>query len=67
MIENLRIQKKNLVYVIGLPKAIAKASILRRYEFFGQYGNIERVFIDRSKPYNSGHTPVANYGAFITF
>lgn len=53
--------------MIGLPKQIAKANILRKFEFFGQYGVIERIFIDKAKPYNSGHTPVASYGAYITF
>lgn len=53
--------------MIGLPKKIAKSQILRSEEFFGQYGIIERIFIDKGKPYNSGHTPVPSYGAFITY
>jgi hypothetical protein len=39
----VRVVQRNLVYVIGLPPAIALEETLRRPEYFGQYGRIVKV------------------------
>lgn len=36
----VRILQKHILYVIGISPSIAKEEILKRYEFFGQYGRI---------------------------
>ena len=60
----LRIIKKNLVHVQGLPKIIAKIDILVSNEYFGQYGTIEKIVISFKKnPEN--HKKM--YSAYITY
>ncbi|KAJ3147293.1 transcriptional repressor general negative regulator of transcription subunit 4 [Geranomyces michiganensis] len=65
---NARVVQKNLVYVLGLPAKIATEDHLRTQEYFGQYGKIIRVMVNRRA---HGHTPVLaqvpNTGVYITF
>ncbi|KAJ3146291.1 transcriptional repressor general negative regulator of transcription subunit 4 [Geranomyces variabilis] len=65
---NARVVQKNLVYVLGLPAKIATEEHLRTQEYFGQYGKIIRVMVNRRA---HGHTPVLaqvpNTGVYITF
>ncbi|KAF9928603.1 transcriptional repressor general negative regulator of transcription subunit 4 [Linnemannia zychae] len=45
---NMRVVQKSLVYVIGLPIKLANdENTLRQQEFFGQYGKISKVVINR--------------------
>ncbi|KAI5149279.1 CCR4-NOT transcription complex subunit 4 [Enteropsectra breve] len=44
---NIRVIQKNLVYVIGLPQKYADENILRRHEFFGQFGNIKKIIVNK--------------------
>lgn len=39
----VRTPQRAIVYVMGLSPRIAKEEILRRYEYFGQYGKIMRI------------------------
>ena len=42
--QKMRIIKKNLVYLIGLPKNLAfNEEILNTFEYLGQYGKIEKL------------------------
>lgn len=45
---NVRVIKKNLVYIVGLPLDITDYE-LRSHEFFGQFGNIKKVIINLLK------------------
>jgi len=63
-LSGLRILKKNLVHVHGLPKCIAKTSILESYEYFGQYGQIKRLII-KDKINSDNNKKV--YSAYITY
>ncbi|KAI9009772.1 RING/Ubox like zinc-binding domain-containing protein [Gaertneriomyces semiglobifer] len=67
-LSNVRVVQKNLVYVLGLPSKIATEEILRSHEYFGQYGKIIRVVVNRKA---HGHAPVVsqvpNTGIYITF
>ena len=40
---SLRTSQRAIVYVMGLSPRIAKEEILRRHEYFGQYGKIMRI------------------------
>lgn len=42
-LRNVRVVQRNLVYVIGLPPAIALEETLKKPEYFGQYGRIVKV------------------------
>ena len=41
---NVRVVKKNLVYVIGLTSGIQE-SVLKSQDYFGQYGTIKKIII----------------------
>lgn len=42
----LRIIKRNLVHIQGLPNYLINEEILRKYEYLGQYGKIERIIVN---------------------
>jgi len=44
-----RILQKNVVYVIGLSYKLANKEILKKAEYFGQYGNILKVLTNKTK------------------
>jgi CCR4-NOT transcription complex subunit 4 len=63
-----RIIQKNLVYVIGLSLNLIKnESQLKSYEYFGQYGKIIKLVIDKNKAYNSNGPNGPCYRCFITY
>ena len=62
---DVRIVQRNLVYVIGLAPFLANEEVLRRYEYFGQYGKIVKVVINRANMDTNG--PNASASAYITF
>ena len=47
-LQNIRVVQRNLIYVIGLPPHIASEEVLRRAEYFGQYGKIMKVVVNRN-------------------
>lgn len=49
-LRNVRVVQRNLVYVIGLPPAIALEETLKKPEYFGQYGRIVKVRKGSRKP-----------------
>ncbi|KAJ3107757.1 transcriptional repressor general negative regulator of transcription subunit 4 [Phlyctochytrium planicorne] len=65
---NARVVQKNLIYILGLPPKYCTEEILRSNEFFGQYGKISRVIINRR---GHGHTPVISAlsptGVYVTY
>jgi CCR4-NOT transcription complex subunit 4 len=44
---NMRVIRRNLVYAVGLSPAIASEDILRKPEYFGQYGKISKIVLNR--------------------
>lgn len=61
-LRNVRVIQRNLVYVVGIPCYLAKREILRQEQYFGQYGAILNVVIN--KPSSPGMTTCSVY---ITF
>mmetsp|Transcript_21166 Transcript_21166/g.44582 ORF Transcript_21166/g.44582 Transcript_21166/m.44582 type:complete len:434 (-) Transcript_21166:72-1373(-) len=49
-LHNVRVIQRNLVYAIGVPLKHCKEDILRRAEFFGKYGKILKISVNRSGP-----------------
>ncbi len=45
---NIKIRKRNLCYVVGLPIHVAAETKLRTQEWFGQFGNIATIAINRN-------------------
>ena len=61
-LHNYRVIQRNLVYVIGVPATLANEELLRKAEYFGQYGKIGKVVIHKN------HTPShASVSAYVTF
>ncbi|ELA41087.1 uncharacterized protein VICG_01880 [Vittaforma corneae ATCC 50505] len=44
---NIRVVQRNLVYVIGIPQKYAEEEALKRHEFFGQFGSIKKIIINK--------------------
>lgn len=67
----LRVVQKNLVYVTGLNPPCAQEdlhSVLRSEKYFGQYGKILKIVINRKSP--TGHAPVVlgqSIVVYVTF
>ena len=62
-LHNYRVIQRNLVYVIGLPGHFANEDLLRKAEYFGQYGKIGKVVIHR----NPGASASSTFSAYVTF
>ena len=67
---NVRVIQHNLVYVIGLAPNLASEAMLRRDEYFGQYGKIVKVVVNRShlrSQQGSGGGDGGSASAYITY
>lgn len=63
---NMRVIRRNLVYAVGLPPTIASEDILRKPEYFGQYGKISKIVLNRNNT-TSGDPRRASASAYVTF
>ena len=61
-LHNYRVIQRNLVYVIGIPVSASTEEILRRPEYFGQYGKIGKIVVHGNR--SLSHSTVSVY---ITF
>ncbi|KAK9707873.1 transcriptional repressor general negative regulator of transcription subunit 4 [Basidiobolus ranarum] len=66
---NVRVVQKNLIYVIGLTARVTE-EVLRSSDYFGQYGKITKIVINRRHAQNStsthpGQTPTI--GVYVTY
>ena len=63
----MRVKQQNLVYVIGLIPSIkdehALLQTLRGPEYFGQYGEIEKIVVSKAKPGATNQ----GIGVYVTF
>lgn len=64
--DNIRIIKRNLVYVIGLDPKIANKETLIKREFLGQYGKITRLIVNFNKAYTNNNSG-PSYSAYINY
>lgn len=65
-LSQVRILQKNTLYVIGISPTIAKEEFLRRYEYFGQYGKILQITVNKENIFQSENQG-ACYSAYITY
>lgn len=63
---NMRVIRRNLVYAVGLPPSIASEEILKKPEYFGQYGKIAKIVLNRSQT-AGGDVRRASASAYVTF
>ncbi|KAJ3269961.1 transcriptional repressor general negative regulator of transcription subunit 4 [Terramyces sp. JEL0728] len=69
---NVRVVQKNLVYVLGLPLKLATEETLRSHDYFGQYGKITKVVVNKRTPTAAPNThassPATSHtGVYITY
>ncbi|CDJ40542.1 RRM domain-containing protein, putative [Eimeria tenella] len=62
-LKDVRVIQRCLVYVIGIPPSIAKKEILRRQEFFGQYGKVLQIVVNK----NQGHWGGPSFAVYVTY
>ncbi|CAD8114281.1 unnamed protein product [Paramecium sonneborni] len=62
LLAEIRIICKNLIYVIGLAPSIAKEDLLKKPEYFGQYGQIQKLIVIQSNTFNP-----PSHAAYITY
>ncbi|SCU80012.1 LAFA_0B07008g1_1 [Lachancea sp. 'fantastica'] len=75
----MRVIQKNLVYVVGLNPPVAYedvAPLLRTDRYFGQYGKINKIVVNKKTSHNEHHSGPAGYhhgnhhtgyGIYVTF
>ena len=61
-LHNYRVVQRNLVYVIGMPSNTAGEEIIRKPEYFGQYGKIVKTVIHRNSSIS-----LSTVSAYVTF
>ena len=47
--DNARVLQRNLLYVVGLSPSVAKEDILKRKDYFGKYGKIVKVAVNKKQ------------------
>ncbi|CAM1505711.1 Fc.00g113480.m01.CDS01 [Cosmosporella sp. VM-42] len=65
----VRVVQKNLVYITGLAPTVREDELLktlRKPEFFGQYGNIQKISISNRKSSDGQHQSLGIYVTFET-
>jgi hypothetical protein len=62
----MRVIQRTLVYVMGLSPRIAKEDILRRHEYFGQYGKILRIQVNSAHMHSASNGP-PSCSCYITY
>lgn len=63
---NMRVIRRNLVYAVGLPPNIANEDLLRKPEYYGQYGKISKMVLNKTNV-TSTVTGRASASAYVTF
>ena len=61
-----RVIQRDLVYVIGIPTEIADEELLSRYEYFGQYGPIKKIVVNKQTAHVGGQQR-PTVSAYVTF
>jgi CCR4-NOT transcription complex subunit 4 len=64
---NMRVIRRNLVYAVGLPPNVASEDSLRKAEYFGQYGRIAKIVLNRSQTTAGGDVRRTSASAYVTF
>ncbi|XVE96764.1 hypothetical protein REPUB_Repub02eG0250900 [Reevesia pubescens] len=66
-LSNVRVIKRNLVYIIGLPLDLADEDLLQRREYFGKYGKVLKVSISKTANGVIQHSSNNSCCVYITY
>jgi CCR4-NOT transcription complex subunit 4 len=61
----VRVIQRNLVYVTNIATTLAKEDVLKRHEYFGQYGRIVKIVVNRGTVHHTAHGQ--SVSAYVTF
>eukprot|EP00800_Vazella_pourtalesii_P006084 TRINITY_DN1746_c0_g1_i1.p1 TRINITY_DN1746_c0_g1~~TRINITY_DN1746_c0_g1_i1.p1 ORF type:complete len:343 (+),score=63.60 TRINITY_DN1746_c0_g1_i1:61-1089(+) len=64
-LSEVRVVQKNLVFVVGLSKRLADAEVLKRPEYFGKFGKIQKIVINTNTVYHGPQGP--SVSAYVTY
>ena len=62
----MRVVQKNLVFVVGLSPRLAEPEILKKADYFGKVGRIQKVVINHSTQYAGSQVQVSSYTFYYT-
>ncbi|KAG1682401.1 CCR4-NOT transcription complex subunit 4 [Nymphon striatum] len=64
-LNNVRVVQKNLVFVVGLSQRLADPEVLKKPDFFGKFGKVQKVVINHTTSYAGSQGPSAS--AYVTY
>jgi len=64
---NVRVVQKNLVFVVGLSPRLAEPEILKKIDYFGKFGRIQKVVINHSTQYAGSQVQGPSASAYVTY
>ncbi|KAL6133341.1 hypothetical protein ACLB2K_065578 [Fragaria x ananassa] len=67
LLTDVRVLQRNLAYIIGLPLNLAKEELLKRRDYFGQYGKVLKVSISRTSTGDIQHATNNSCCVYITY
>jgi len=65
-LKNGRIIQRNVIYVIGIEDKIASEALLSSDDFFGQYGEIVQIYLNK-KGYMISDEKKIYYSSYVTY
>ncbi|XP_058753570.1 uncharacterized protein LOC131626752 isoform X1 [Vicia villosa] len=66
-LNDVRVIRRNLVYIVGLPLDLADEDLLQRREYFGQYGKVLKVSMSRTAAGVVQQFPNSTCSVYITY
>jgi CCR4-NOT transcription complex subunit 4 len=63
----VRVVQRNLVYAVGMPLSICREDVLANREYFGQFGRIKKVSVNRSTPFSQVQKNGPSGSAYVTY
>ncbi|GAU15593.1 hypothetical protein TSUD_108520 [Trifolium subterraneum] len=66
-LSNVRVIRRNLVYIVGLPLDLADEDLLQQREYFGQYGKVLKVSMSRTAAGVVQQFPNNTCSVYITY
>jgi CCR4-NOT transcription complex subunit 4 len=63
----VRVVQRNLVYAVGMPLSICREDVLAHRDYFGQFGRIKKVSVNRSTPFSQVQKNGPSGSAYVTY
>lgn len=63
----VRVVQRNLVYAVGMPLSICREEMLADKQYFGAFGRIKKVSVNRSTPFSQVQKNGPSGSAYVTY